>query len=323
MALALVLAGCQAPSPSPTGVSSTAATSGPLRVSAMTFNVLTGNADSSWYPLISPDELRLSARAPAIIEKIRLASPDIVGLQENEGRAALPSSFLVDGLSEYTWVHPQLTLPILVRTSRFEVIDDATVRITSADDPQSHLNRFVGWVQLRERDTGRTLFVFNVHTHPYQELRFARLRSASIDRLLTTIRRVNPELAAPFLITGDFNAFHDETKPIFRDHLTKLGAAGIVDSWSLAVQDASDVVGASSFNRMGASLDGVPVAKVVRRLGRHIDYVWVPTGTEVDTWAVQSGPGVAWVTVRGRRVPRWTGVVASDHSPVVAHLSFG
>lgn len=288
----------------------------------MTYNVLSANANARWYPLISPAELRIQDRAPAIIAKIRLSEPDIVGLQENEGRAALPSSFLKHELTEYTWLHAERTVPILVRASRFDVIADGIEQITSEDEPQSHLDRFVAWAELRDRPTGRSLFVFNVHAHPYQALRFARIRSASIDRLIDTMLTVNPRFAAPFVVTGDFNAFHDETKPVFADHLTKLGAVGIVDAWSIAARNTSDVPGASSFNRMGASVDGVSVAKVIRRLGRHIDYVWVPKGTVVNTWAVRSGPGVVWATVRGTRVPTWTGLLASDHSPVVASLTF-
>ncbi len=293
-----------------------------MPLTVMTFNVLSANANARWYPLISPEELQIQHRAPAIITKIRLADPDIVGLQENEGLAALPSSYLKDTLNEYTWVHPERTVPILVRSSRFEVIWYGIAQITSADDPQSHLDRFVAWAKLLDRSTGRSLFVFNVHAHPYQDLRFARIRSASIDRLIATLRTVNPRFATPFVMTGDFNAFHDETKPVFEDHLTKLGAVGIVDSWSIAARDSSDVPGASSFNRMGASVDGVCVAKVIRLLGRHIDYVWVPKGTGVNSWAVRSGPGVDWSVIRGTKVPLWTGVLASDHSPVVASLTF-
>ena len=56
---------------------------------------------------------------------------------------------------------------------------------------------------------------------------------------------------------------------------------------------------------------------------RHVDYVWVPSRTEVSTWQVLSGPGVRWQRVRGERVPTWPGIIASDHSPVIAEFTFG
>ena len=62
---------------------------------------------------------------------------------------------------------------------------------------------------------------------------------------------------------------------------------------------------------------------MVRRNNKHVDYVWVPKGAHVSTWAVLSGPGLAWRRVDGVRVPLWTGIIPSDHSPVVADLRFG
>lgn len=80
---------------------------------------------------------------------------------------------------------------------------------------------------------------------------------------------------------------------------------------------------ANSLHQLSAKVSGIDVAKVVRRYDRHVDYVWVPKGVKVSTWQVLSGPGLVWRRVHGVRVPVWTGIIPSDHSPVVADLRFG
>ena len=177
--------------------------------------------------------------------------------------------------------------------------------------------------RLRDRSSGRTVLVLNVHAHPVQTVQMARVRALGITRLVAVVRELDPKLAEPLVLMGDFNAGDKESRPVFRDHLTALSELGLADTAALAARDASDVPNANSLNKLTAQVAGVEVAKVVRRTARHVDYVWVPSRTEVSTWQVLSGPGVRWQRVRGERVPTWPGIIASDHSPVIAEFTFG
>ncbi|MDR3070898.1 MAG: hypothetical protein LBU38_07855, partial [Propionibacteriaceae bacterium] len=158
--------------------------------------------------------------------------------------------------------------------------------------------------------------------HPWQNEQQAKIRSIAIERIVDLIRNLNPELTTPIVLLGDFNASSGEKKPIFNDHLVKLKEAGLVDTADVAKKDTSDVPKAHSLHKMSAKVDGKDTAKVVKRGNLHIDYLWVPRGTQVKTWETLSGPGIKWKKIKGEKVPTWTGIIPSDHSPIIARLSF-
>ncbi|MCW5954104.1 MAG: hypothetical protein KIT69_17780, partial [Propionibacteriaceae bacterium] len=253
-----------------------------------------------------------------------------LGLQEYRPELDSGARMAAD-LSQYTWVAPSdpaagpeaVAVPILYRTSRFDCLATGNEKVTTVGEGGSMLDRHVNWVELRDHASGRRFFVFNYHAHPWQTTEFAAVRSAAIDRLIAVVEKVNPGLAEPFAITGDFNARNDDTRRSYRDHVRKLGKAGIVDAATIAAKDTSDVPRAASMNKMSAKVKGEFVGKVVRRNGQHIDYVWVPEGTTVRSWATVSGPNLKWRKIRGEEVPVWNGIVPSDHSPIVAELRFG
>lgn len=293
----------------------------PLSLRAMTYNVLGGPVPDDWFPLIARDELTPMARAPGMVAKVEFADPDVVGLQEfvNGSESA---TWIEQHLPGYTWLPGPDNHAIVLRTSRFEVAAAGSERVNTAGEQGAILERYVDWVRVRDRTSGRTALVLNLHAHAWQSPQLAATRSLAIDRLVELVGRLDPGLHEPLVLLGDFNARDDETRPVFRDHLDKLGAAGLVDARRVAEKDTSDVPRASSLQQMTARVAGVEVAKVVRRTERRIDYVWVPRATTVRTWAVVSGPGVRWQRVHGERVPMWTGIIPSDHSPVVADLRF-
>jgi endonuclease/exonuclease/phosphatase family metal-dependent hydrolase len=287
----------------------------------MTYNVLGGPVPPEWVPLIRREELLPMVRAPGVVAKVELADPDVVGLQEF-ATGSEPALWIEQHLNAYTWLHGPDNHALLARSSRFEVVGTGDRRLNTAGEEGSLLDRFVDWARLRERSSGRTVLVLNVHAHPFQTPDFARVRGLAIERLVAVLQELDPGLAEPLVLLGDFNAADREGRPVFRDHLTGLRAAGLVDAATVAAHDTSDVPGASSLHQLVAKVAGRPVAKVIRRSGRHIDYVWVPRGVRVSSWQVLSGPGVEWRRVRGVRVPTWTGIIPSDHSPVVADLRF-
>ncbi|PKQ24527.1 MAG: hypothetical protein CVT65_02580 [Actinobacteria bacterium HGW-Actinobacteria-5] len=311
-----------AAAPSSPAVPTGARLGGPaMSLRAMTYNVLGGPVPDDWFPLIARDELTPMARAPGMVAKVELADPDVVGLQEfvNGSESA---TWIEQHLPGYTWLPGPDNHAIALRTSRFAVAASGSERVNTAGEQGAILDRYVDWVRVRDRGSGRTALVLNLHAHAWQSPQLAATRSLAIDRLVDLFGRLDPGLHEPLVLLGDFNARDDETRPVYRDHLDKLVAAGLVDARRVAEKDASDVPRASSLQQMTARVAGVEVAKVVRRTDRRIDYVWVPKGTTVRAWAVLSGPGVGWQRVRGLRVPTWTGIVPSDHSPVFADLRF-
>lgn len=324
--------GTPAPAPSdaqsPQPTNAPTASSEPLRVTVMTYNVLGGSPPRKWFPQIDPSELDPMVREPATVALVEHVDADIIGLQEYRPMLDAGKQMVTD-LSQYTWVTPDasagreaVAIPILYRTSRFEELDSGKEMVTKIGDGGAWLDRFVNWVELLDSDSGHRLFVFNYHGHHRQTEAMAAVRSAAIDSLLELIERVNPSLTQPFVIVGDFNAPSHETRPLFDDHIRKFESRGILDSATIAERDASDVPRAASLHKMSDKVDGREVGKVVRRNGVHIDYVWVPDRAEVRSWATVTGPDVEWREVRGKKVPVWTGIIPSDHSPVVANLLF-
>ena len=328
LALAALLVACTpagavVPSPPSTApVPTGAQVSGPpLSVRAMTWNVLGGPVPDDWFPRIARDELDPMVRAPGVVAKVEVADPDVVGLQEFQNGTE-SAAWITEHLPGYTWLPGPDNHAIALRTTRFEVAATGNERVNTAGEQGAILDRYVDWVRARDRVSGRTVLVLDLHAHAWQSPQLAAVRSLAIDRLVDLVGRLDPGLFEPLVLLGDFNARDDETRPTYRDHLVKLRAAGLVDAHAVAAKDTSDVRRASSLQLMAASVAGAPVAKVIRRKDQRIDYVWVPKGTTVRTWAVLSGPGVRWQRVRGVRVPAWTGIVPSDHSPVVADLRF-
>lgn len=320
-------AGVGATSPTTPSPEATASNE-PLELKVMTYNVLGGMPPARWFPLIDIAELDPMVRLPATVELMEHIDADVIGLQEYRPNRESGVRMVAD-LDGYTWVSPDasagreaVAIPILYRTDRFEAVASGNKKVTTARENGAWIDRFVNWVELRDLRSGRQFFIFNYHGHHRQTETLAAVRSAAISSMIELVESVNPGFAQPFAIVGDFNSGSKETRPGFYDHFLKLGERGIVDAATIAEEDASDVPEAASLHKMSAKVDGKDVAKVVRRNGVHIDYVWVPEDAEVRSWATVSGPNVEWRKVRGERVPVWTGIIPSDHSPVVADIRF-
>lgn len=296
-----------------------------FQLTVMTYNTLTGRNDCAGCAALRKaglgDELALDARMPKVAEKIVLAAPDIVGFQENEGSSPLPQEHLAGLLAGYSWIEPGASVPIAVRSDRFEVresgvdtLEDGPVACTPQDRTTG---RYVVWANLHDRATDRDLWVFNTHLHPYDKRACAKLRAKDVAAMATLIRQKDPGLAVPAIVTGDFNSYGAEQRAGFRDHLDEMASLGFVDSHAVAERDDSDVPGAASAGFLTAKVKGKSYPKVIRVDGSYLDFVWVPRQSTVRSWQVMSGPGVAYRKIRGQRVPYWTDVVGSDHSPVI------
>jgi endonuclease/exonuclease/phosphatase family metal-dependent hydrolase len=66
----------------------------------------------------------------------------------------------------------------------------------------AHLNRICSWVQLQEKQSGKKMFVFNVHFD--HEGQVARIESSKL--ILRKIREIAGD--EPVILTGDFNGDH-------------------------------------------------------------------------------------------------------------------
>lgn len=102
--------------------------------------------------------------------------------------------------------------PILYDQKRFERLTDQTFWLSETPEKPSRgwdaaLNRICTWIQLRDRVTGRSFFVFNTHF----DHRGVVAREKSAELLLKQAETIAGQ--SPFFITGDFN-LDTESVPI-------------------------------------------------------------------------------------------------------------
>lgn len=241
----------------------------PLRVAS--FNIRYGTANDG------PDRWEL--RRESVVELLRRVSADIVGVQEalrfqlDELHRALPGYGELgvgrdDGRSSGEYA------AILYRTDRFAVVDSGTFWFSDTPEiPGSRtwgnaVTRICTWARLRDRRTGRRLFVFNVHLD--HESQYSREQSVRMLVRRITFRRPRDAVIA----LGDFNA--GESNPaiaMMREHL--------VDTFREA--NPHDSV-AGTFN--GFRGDST---------GERIDYIFADSSLVVRRAAiVRDRPGGRW-----------------------------
>lgn len=173
----------------------------PMRV--MTFNIRFGTANDG--------DNRWENRREVVINTIKNADPDIIGVQE---ALDFQVEELAEALPEYGWIgvgrDDGVTkgefAPIFYRKSRFTLQRYGTFWLS--DKPEeagsvgwdAALPRIVTWTQLQPNDVWlEELHVLNTHfDHRGRE---ARLRSAQLIR-----RHVEMVAGSPVVLLGDFNA---------------------------------------------------------------------------------------------------------------------
>lgn len=259
----------------------------PASITVMSFNLRFGTADDgddSW-----------PYRRDLVVDVIREQAPDILGTQEalrfqlDELVAALPEYDEI-GVGRDDGGTGGEYAAILFRSARYEVAEQGTFWFSdSPERPGSvdwgaHLPRICTWARLRQRDSGRAFYVYNVHfDHESQE---SREKSAAL--LLERIRqRASPE---PVLVTGDFNAGEDN--PAILLLTGQVGPAPAVrlrDSFRVLRPEARDVGTFHGFRGVNG--------------GPKIDAIFVSS-----EWVVENAS-----IVRASR----DGHYPSDHYPVV------
>jgi len=242
------------------------APSQPLAV--MTFNIRYGTADdgSNAWPL----------RRALLIETIRTARPDVLGLQEalrfqlDEISAALPDYTELgvgrddgDTAGEYA--------AILYRRDRLAAPETGTFWLSDTPDvPGSatwgnRITRICTWARFRDRATQAAYVLFNVHLD--HESQPSRERSVA----LVVARADSMARDLPTLVTGDFNAGEDNPA------VAAMRAAGFVDTYRVMDPDPTGdgTFGAFRGDSTGDKIDfifargpwRVTAADILRRRG--------------------------------------------------------
>ena len=253
----------------------------------MSFNIRYGTArdgDNAW-------DLRRSA----LIEAIDAFRPDVLGVQEalhfqlEELVEAMPRYQRI-GVGRTDGVEAGEYAAILVDRSRLEVLDQGTFWFS--DTPEvpgstswgNDITRICTWSRLRDRTSGRSFYVYNVHwDHRSQP---SRERSAEL--LIQTIAR-RASGADPVLVTGDFNA--GEANPAFRQ-LLEAPEVALFDTIRSLYPVAQEV---GTFNGFEGTTSGEKIDAVLASED------WEIVAADID------------------RTPR-QGRYPSDHFPVTAML---
>lgn len=286
---------------------------------------MTQGLGPDWYdPSMPRADLDWQTRASTVQRWLAFADPDVVGFQEGlgvTGDQGRPSNLMVGMLPDRGWANIDHFLPIMYRLSMFDLADAGVVQIYPGSE-QSPWQRYCSWARLAHRPSGSHLFVFNTHLPPFQTAAVATIRAQTVATLIGHLHRLNADYAVPSVLTGDLNARSNESRPVFREHLTRLAADGWRNSEALARRDLTEVPGANTLNGFGAKVDGRWHHRLIAKTGRDYDYVWVRKGTTVATWQTVLGPGVRTLPVNGRRYPFFAdGPVPSDHCPVLASIT--
>jgi len=271
-----------------------------LEVKAMTFNVR--------YATAKDGADRWKFRREMVVDEIRKAKPDLVGLQEERKPQA---DYLAENLPEYAFVSfyrdgktggPANS--ILYLKSRFKLADSGifwlsdTPEVPNSKGWGNRGSRFCNWVRLVDRRTGRALYFYN--THLDHESQNARERGAAL-----IARRIAARAHRdPVILTGDLNAMESNPaikffkgQPLEIDGKTHLFPERMVDSFRAKHGEKAN---AGTFNGFG---------RYKESRFRKIDYVFVPADAEVLDAKV----------IRFNKDGRYP----SDHCPVWADIVLG
>lgn len=264
-------------------------------------------------------KVKWPTRSKYVTRLIRSADPDVIGFQENHSYGKGGQARLLD-LPGYSWVYRDHRDAIAYRSTVGQVVDQGIIRLGTIGVAGSHHNRFAVWAKINTVAGG--LLLVNAHTENGNGKGAARARSRAYDLLLAALAKINPGNQLPTVLTGDFNASSRETRPVYRDHLVKLGGAGFIDSARQA-PNSTKVPGVKSYNGFGYRISGKFYAGAIRTgaTSTHIDYIWTAGNVRASGWRIAL-PAVTWRTVKGHRVA-FAGEIGSDHWPVVARVEQG
>lgn len=244
-----------------------------------------------------------SRRCSPLCNQIAYEAFDLVGLQEmlkmqlDDMLERLSPDYGCVGVGRNNGKTSGEYAPILYRKARFDLLDSGTFWLSATPDIPSvgwdaKYPRICTWIQLRDRDTGKTLFFLNTHFDHVGER--ARIESA---RMLVRWIEARADRGT-FILTGDFNV--DQRSPSYRE-LVKDGV--LRDSFEAARIRMAPTGTVNGFD-------------VNRWTDRRIDHVLVTKGVEVLRYGLLTA--LYWACDEsGNREVR----TLSDHFPVSVFLS--
>jgi endonuclease/exonuclease/phosphatase family metal-dependent hydrolase len=278
--IALLALGACAPLPS--GDAGTAAVA-----TLMSFNIRTSGADDG--------ENGWAYRAEGVARLVASRDPDIIGFQEAQPDQV---AFLAERLPAYAYIARSRdadpgageAIPLFFHAGRWALDAEEHGTFWLSDTPElpaskswgNNFPRIVTWARLVHRQSGRALYVYNLHLD--HESGNARARSAEL-----VLRRVTSRHHAdPVVVLGDFNA--EPGSAVLQT--LEGGEPGLRDSYTPK-----------------GSGDGTFHAFSGERNGPRIDYILVAANLEVlDACVIHEMAG--------------GGAYPSDHFPVQALLRF-
>ncbi len=260
-------------------------------IKVMTFNIRYGTADDG------PDGW--AHRRQMVLDRLAWHGADVVGLQEAVDfqiaeiqRGLTGYALLTAGRDDGKQAGEHCS--ILYRRDRFRLADSGTFWFSNSPWVPGSMHwgnripRICTWVHLIERDTGRGLYVYNLHLdHRSQPSRFK-----SAELLARIVAQRDPR--DPVVVMGDFNMGLDNAAMLY---LRRLGYPNapleLLDTWRLLYPDKPD---RRTYHGFGGGIDGVKIDHIL------IEPDTVVLDAQIDRFANDQG-----------RYP-------SDHYPVTATL---
>ena len=247
------------------------------------------------YEGVAPDGHSWADRSEAVIAELERLAPDIIVFQE-----AWRNQYeqLQSALSSFSWVtaaeSPAHT-PIAYRTDRFNIGDSGVFWLSPPEaEPATPgwdgaYQRLATHATLRDRDTGRSLTVLNVHLDHEGEQ--ARLKGVELAR----DRLANIAAGSEIVLAGDFNCRPGD--PAHRRATAdRDGWRSLVDAASVATETAGP----------SESYTGFPEQAYEPQ---NIDHVLVSDGITVDRVETCVPPGESEFR-------------PSDHRPELAEFTY-
>ncbi|MCB2221266.1 MAG: endonuclease/exonuclease/phosphatase family protein [Bacteroidetes bacterium] len=171
-------------------------------------NNLTVLSYNIWFDNPSNTDHPWSERKSGVIETLQKLNPDIFCLQEamiNQVHDLQFGSYQYAGVGRDDGKDAGEFSAIFYDTTRFERLDANTFWLSETPDRPGSKGwdafcvRIATWIQLKDIESGKTLFVFNTHFDHVGDT--ARLESSKL--LKKKIEEIS--LESPVILTGDFN----------------------------------------------------------------------------------------------------------------------
>ena len=254
----------------------------PIRV--MSFNIRYGTA---------PDgENRWENRREFLFDLVRDQAPDLLGIQEAlrfqlDELVVAVSGYGEIGVGRDDGRTAGEYAAILYRRSRFEPLESGTFwfsetpEVPGSIDWGNRITRICSWARLRDLDSGRTCYLFNLHLdHQSQPS-----RERSVELLA---QRINDRAHLdPIVVTGDFNAGEENRAIRYLTGSLSRASEGTANAApSPMLRDAfrvihPDAIEVGTFNGFEGRTDGEKIDFVlVDRSWQIIDAVIVTTSRE-------------------------------------------